>query len=289
MSTNKRVSLKDEFPLTCSRSGTCCHGKNIAINPWELSNIAHVKGITPIAFREKYTVLGGIRLAFTGAKGWRNFQSCSLYDHENGCSVHSGRPLACRLFPLGLMRKGDQKDYIYRGEEFPCLDGCPEVTTLPTMTVADYLAGQNVETYESAQLGYLQVVEKIADGAFSLLLDSGLAETGDRSTLKQWRKLGNLPAHYLVKEIPKNWLDLITIPNITLEKLSYNQFITEHEKLIEFKAQKSFGNLTTIDQFVDASVLMMALALYLGWSLGISVSELSKQWIGTAKSHGALE
>ena len=58
------------------------------------------------------------------------------------------------------------------------------------LTVAEYLAGQAVDPGEAAQDAYLELMQQLADGAFVLLLESGLAASGDKQTLRAWRELG---------------------------------------------------------------------------------------------------
>jgi Fe-S-cluster containining protein len=115
MSVTTKLTRTDILPLTCSRSGTCCHGKAVWLNPWELACLAEAKRLTPRAFRDQYCDHGGIRLRFDGAPGWKQLPACSQYVPDLGCTVHSGRPLACRLYPLGRQRQGDELYYLYQG------------------------------------------------------------------------------------------------------------------------------------------------------------------------------
>ena len=154
------------------------------LNPWELARLAEAKAMSARAFRDAYCEFGGIRLRFDGVSGWKGLPACSQYDLENGCSVYGGRPLACRLYPLGRQKKAGALHYMHQGAEFPCLTGCPEVLDLPHMTVAEYVKGQGAEAFESAEDEYLGLVQNLADGAFSLLLDTGLAESGDVKPLR---------------------------------------------------------------------------------------------------------
>jgi len=126
-----KLAPTDKLPLTCSRSGTCCHGKMVRLNPWELARLAQAKKMTPREFRDRYCDYGGVVLRFDGEPGWKEQQACSQYVAGFGCSVHLGRPLACRLYPLGRQRQGEELYYMYQGSEFPCLEGCPEVVDLP--------------------------------------------------------------------------------------------------------------------------------------------------------------
>ena len=61
MQTTKLTS-KSILPLTCSRSGTCCFGKDVMLNPWELFRFSNEKKVTVKQFRDLYTEYGGIQL-----------------------------------------------------------------------------------------------------------------------------------------------------------------------------------------------------------------------------------
>ena len=62
------ISNSDVLPLTCSRSGTCCHGNQVWLNPWEINQLAQTKNVSIPDFCNLYTEFGGIRLKFTGAQ-----------------------------------------------------------------------------------------------------------------------------------------------------------------------------------------------------------------------------
>ncbi len=288
MVSTTKLHPNDSLPLTCSRTGTCCHGKNVWINPWELSLLAEAKGITPREFRDLFTDFGGIRLKFNGVKGWKDFEACSQYIPDFGCSVHTGRPLACRLYPLGRKKQGDSVDYIYQGTEFPCLEGCPEVVDLPKLTVEEYITDQSAECAQDGQDAFLELMQDLADGAFALLLDSGLAETGDRKTLQLWQKMGSEDPKDLTNRLGEEWIDRLTIPEINDFNEDPIAYSKAHYNLLQDCAQKSFGTLDSVEAFRDASVLMMGLALHLGRGLGADVPELAKHWINIAKENGAL-
>jgi len=286
-----KLKISDKLPLTCSRSGTCCHGKMVWLNPWELHCLALEKGISKKEFRDKYCEASGIRLSFDGDPdaGWKGLPACSQYDPGYGCSVHKGRPLACRLFPLGRQLQSGSQDYMYEGDLFPCLDGCSEVEELPQLTVEEYIDGQGAKSKEVAQDLYLELMQDIADGAFALLLESGLAESGDRKTLRLWKKIGMETPEQLAARISSDWKDRLMLPNLSIDIDTPEDFCKKHHSIIQSEAQNSFGKLSSADEFHNASVMMMTLALYLGRSLGAEPLELSKHWIKTAKEHGALD
>ena len=284
-----KLNILDKLPLTCSRKGTCCFGNLVLINPWELVCIAKEKIITPREFRDLYCEYGGIRLRFSGKVGWKGKQACSQYVDNLGCSVYLGRPLACRLFPLGRQIQSEVVQYIHQGEIFPCMEGCPEVSGLPYLSVGEYLEGQITGNFEKAQDAYLEMMQSIADIAFMLLLDTGLAGSGDKKTLQLWRKMGSELPEVLANRIGHEWLDMLTIPEISDESDDPISFVGKHLDLLQLKAQEKFEALQSEKEFHEASVLMMGLALHLGRALGTDPKILSEHWINIAKSHGALE
>jgi Fe-S-cluster containining protein len=286
MQTNK-LTIQNKLPLTCSRTGNCCFGKIIYLNPWELLNLAQEKKNTARQFRDIYCDFGGIRLKFDGKVGWKEQQACSQYVDNFGCSVHLGRPLACRLYPLGRQIQSEQVEYIYQGDEFPCLEPCPEVLNLPHFSVGEYLSGQLTDVFEKAQDSYLDLMQNIADMAFELLLDTGLAESGDKKTLAEWRKMGSELPEVLAGRIGEEWMDRLMIPDISDEDSI--AFVTKHNELIQLKAQSKFGALQTHQELHEASVLIMGVALHLARGLGANPKELSELWIDIAKNNGAQE
>ena len=281
------LALADRLPLTCTRGGTCCHGKMVWLNPWELARMAAAKGLASRAFRDRHCEFGGIHLQFDGPPDWRGQAACSQYLPDRGCSVHSGRPLVCRLYPLGRQRRGKDLHYIHRGHSFPCLDGCPEVVGLPHLTVAEYLACQDAMASEAAQDGYLELMQQLADGAFAILLESCLAESGDRLTLRLWRELGNDHPEHLVKRLGSEWIDLLMLPDIDDGLTDPAAFCRRHHDMLQSKAQASFGRLGDVAALREASGLMMGLALHLGRGLGVNPVEVSEHWITAAKKLGA--
>lgn len=279
-----KLNLEDKLPLTCSRTGTCCHGKTVWLNPWELALISREKKLSRKDFIEQFCDFGGIKLKFEGEKGWKDLKSCSQYIPNFGCSVHLGRPLACRLYPLGRQIQSEKAQYIHEGKDFPCLEGCPEVVNLPFMTVGEYIEDQSAGEFEKSQDDHLELMQQLADIAFELFLDTGLAQSGDTETLKEWTKLGEITPDELNTRIGQDWMNALVLPEIeSLENPT--QFTNKHTQLLLVKAQQQFGSLTTFEEVKNASVLIMGVALQLSRSFGADPKSLSTHWVETAKSH----
>ena len=284
-----RLSIEDKLFLTCSRRGTCCHGNQVMLNPWELVCLAREKKITSKEFRTLYCEFGGIRLRFDGEAGWGGKQACSQYMDGFGCSVHLGRPLACRLFPLGREIQRNEVHYMYQGDEFPCLEGCPEVSGHPHLSVGEYLKGQKTERFEKAHDEYLELMQNLADVAFVLLLDTGLAESGDKKTLSMWRKMGNELPEILTNRIGQEWIDNLMVPEISDHIEDPISYVQKHNDLLQLKVQERFGALQTNQKLHEASVLIIGVALHLARGLGANPKILAEHWIDIAKNHGAME
>lgn len=288
MQTTK-LNAQSILPLTCSRSGTCCFGKAVMLNPWELLKLSQEKKISSREFRDLYCEFGGIRLRFNGQTDKKGQNACSQYVDNYGCSVHLGRPLACRLYPLGRQIQSGTAQYIYEGDKFPCLFDCAEVLELPKLSVGEYLKGQKANTFENAQDEYLSVMQNIADIGFELLLDSGLAAAGDTKTLAAWREMGNEPPEFLAERIGPEWIDALMIPTISVDIDDPISFAHKHNELLLLKAQEQFGHIQTAQELHEASVLIIGVALHLARGLGADTKGISELWIETAKSHGAKE
>jgi Fe-S-cluster containining protein len=284
-----QLDIESTLPLTCSRSGTCCFGKVVMLNPWELLCFSKEKKITPKAFRDLYCEFGGIRLRFNGKSDSKGQQACSQYVDGFGCSVHLGRPLACRLYPLGRQIQNNESHYIFQGEQFPCLTDCAEVLDLPQMSVVEYLKGQEAEQFEKAQDEYLSIMQNIADIAFELLIDSGLAATGDTKTLSLWWEMSTEEPELLAKRIGPDWIDCLMIPELSDEITEPIIFAQQHNELLQLKAQEQFGALQTVQEFHEAAVLIMGVALHLARGLGANQQTIGEHWVAIAKQHGAQE
>jgi len=206
-----------------------------------------------------------------------------------GCSVHQGRPLACRLYPLGRQIQFDKAHYIFEGKQFPCLTDCADVLELPKLSVGDYIKGQGASSFEKAQDEYLIIMQNIADIGFELLLDSGLSESGDTKTLAAWREMGNELPEVLKKRIGTEWIDFLMIPSISNNIENPVAFAQKHNKFLLQKAQDQFGGLQTLEEVQKASVLIIGVALHLSRGLGADTKGIAEHWIEIAKSHGASE
>ena len=217
----------------------------------------------------------GIRLRFNG--------SCSQYDATNGCLAHPGRPLACRLYPLGRERQGDRIRYVHEGKRFPCLDACPTVTSLPRMQVAAYLADQRVGPGETAQDAYLEMAADLAEGAFVVLFDSGLAQTRGAAVLSAWQTVVQADDATRATLIGTEWLERLILPRLDADLADATAWIDAHRAAFQKAAQEAFGTLRTPAALEAASVRFLALALHLLRALGADPLAPGRGWLRSAR------
>ncbi len=265
------LALADVLPLTCTRSGTCCHGKDIRITPWELALLARARGVPARDFRAQCTEDAGTRLRL-GAAGWRGLPACSQYDPGRGCTVHAARPLACRLYPLGREVQGGEVRIIHEGAAFPCLDGCPEVTAGPALTVADYLAEQGAEPFAAARDAYLELAQDLAEAAFTLVFDGGIGAGADRRWANAWQvAVEGGPAAW-PQVLGGAWHDQLTIPDLAVWNV--DRWLEAHRQRVDGQASLAAPAVACVRLFTSALLLLQA--------VGGDTAVLGRRWLAQA-------
>lgn len=85
------------FSYRCNQCGLCCHNKVVTLSPYDVLRIARSQGIATGEAVKRYTIRRGSLLRFVPAG------ACAALEGTR-CRLHRGRPLACRLYPLGIER-----------------------------------------------------------------------------------------------------------------------------------------------------------------------------------------
>ncbi len=254
----------DILPLTCTRAGTCCHGAQVMLTPWELARLAAATGLSPRDFRDAHTADGGTRLRFTGkAGGPRLKPACDMYADGRGCTVHPARPLACRMYPLGRMKADGKVRYHHPGQELSCVSLCPSVQELPVQTVADYLRGQQIDGGTAAHDGYGRLVYGLLATAGGIVTRAGAAidhlllnrELVRRAGLSPLQRAGTLPTA---------WFDRLTIPDLPEAVEDPEAFVYAHAHLLMRDVQRDLVRYT----LADAVLIVMTMALHLAPTVG---------------------
>src|SRR5271167_3268415 len=89
------VNRKSQFSYVCKACGRCCHHKVITLSPYDVLRLALAAGISTREAIARYTIRRGSILKFSDGG------VCVALDGAR-CGVHRGRPIACRLYPLGI-------------------------------------------------------------------------------------------------------------------------------------------------------------------------------------------
>src|SRR5580704_6108958 len=142
------VNRNSPFSYLCNACGRCCHNKVITLSPYDLIRLARAAGITTREAIDRFTIRRGSILKFSDGG------ACVALEGAH-CGVHRGRPLACRLYPLGIECVGDVDN-----EKFVMLE--PAAGSLGGYGVEGdvdiFLAAQGVGEYLAANARYASLL-----------------------------------------------------------------------------------------------------------------------------------
>jgi uncharacterized protein len=142
---------ESSFSYECRACGRCCHDKIIRVNPYEIARLAEQLGTSTTHVLASFTDTGGAALRT------KDDGTCVFFDAARGCTVHGGRPLVCRLYPLGRYVDGEGREtYLVLAPE-PGSEGIYGEAGV----IEDYLRAQGVDPYVAAMGRYLAVMRKL--------------------------------------------------------------------------------------------------------------------------------
>jgi len=118
------------------------------LSPFDLLRLARVAGVTTSEAIARFTIRRGSILKFNDAG------ACVALDGAR-CGAHRGRPLACRLYPLGIERDRDRGN-----DKFVTLEAAPGSLGVygDRGTVDDFLDAQDVEPHLDANARYASLL-----------------------------------------------------------------------------------------------------------------------------------
>ncbi len=118
----------------------------IALAPYDVMRIAAAAGLGTAQTIARYTIRRGSVLRFDA-------QGACVALHHGLCGIHSGRPLPCRLYPLGMERTVE-------GDRFMRLEAAPDSTGIYSAdaTVGGFLEQQEVSPYLDAMERYAGLI-----------------------------------------------------------------------------------------------------------------------------------
>lgn len=166
-----KLAANDSFRFRCHRGvscwNKCCHGADLTLPPYDILRLTRRFGMRPAEFLERYTVpaehdgaaMPIVKLKMAGGDG----KGACPFLAEEGCTVYSDRPSACRYYPLGLISV-KLKDSEVK-EDFHFLvreDHCRGHDEEQTQTVAGFCQDQGLEPYEKINRGWIDILMKLA-------------------------------------------------------------------------------------------------------------------------------
>jgi len=150
-----RLSEDSTFNFRCHRGvpcfNECCGDVNIFLTPYDIIRLKTNLGISSEDFLKKYTLTPfdkNLKFPVLLLKMEENDKKSCPFVREEGCSVYSDRPWACRMYPLGQASPGEgsgelDKPFYFLLKETVC-KGFDEDNP---MTVSDWLKDQGINDY----------------------------------------------------------------------------------------------------------------------------------------------
>jgi Fe-S-cluster containining protein len=147
------MKRESRFSYTCNQCGLCCHDQVITLSPWDVLRIARAAGVSTGEAVARYTIRRGSILKFRPEGG------CVALEGGR-CTLHRGRPLACRIYPLGLERDDNTDGTPGSDERYVRIK--PEPGSLGVYgregTVASFLEAQGVPEYLEMSTPYARLL-----------------------------------------------------------------------------------------------------------------------------------
>jgi Fe-S-cluster containining protein len=141
------MNRNSSFSYACNACGRCCHDKVITLSPYDVMRLAQAGGVSTREAVARYTIRRGSILKFA------EDGACAALEGTR-CGIHRGRPLACRIYPLGIERSETGDEKFVRLEPASGSLGVYGVDG----TVDGFLASQGVADYVEANARYASLI-----------------------------------------------------------------------------------------------------------------------------------
>ena len=160
-----RLELEDGLKFRCHRGvscwNECCSHADVTLAPYNIIRLKQRLGMDSSEFLKKYTVpFQPDAHGVPGLKLRTNDDGACLYMQEQGCSVYSDRPTACRYYPSGVLSMKalgptDEMHFLLVRE-----DHCKGHEEEQIQTIAEYRKDQGVEEYDKLNREWYQIILK---------------------------------------------------------------------------------------------------------------------------------
>lgn len=157
------LGLDDSFRFGCRMCGKCCTNRHdIVLSPMDIHRMCGILNLPPIVFHEKncITTIGkSSHLPVTRLRPVDYDNHCPLL-MGNLCSVHTGKPASCALFPLGrYVDNGEVKCFV---QPITCGDGSKR------QTVREWLSGFNIQAEDRHYLRWSVIILALREKMIAL-------------------------------------------------------------------------------------------------------------------------
>ena len=146
----------DLFEVSCDVSGcasNCCtKSAPIILNPYEIALICREGGLS---YEDLLDVVETDRANSFPLVMLPRDPVCHFWTGR-GCRIYQGRPLACRLYPLGRVFEHHASHIVH-----PSVNLCTGISSAPSRTVADYLASQDTDLQIRMADAWIEFVNEI--------------------------------------------------------------------------------------------------------------------------------
>ncbi|MGV7229581.1 MAG: YkgJ family cysteine cluster protein [Nitrospirales bacterium] len=149
---NLTLQRSSPFSYTCHQCSRCCYDKRIQVNPYEVARLARNQGLPTTDLIANCLEPGKPYLA-------NQPDGACVFLMDQGCSVHTDRPLVCRLYPLGQTLTGEGLESFRYATPHPETEGVYGHEG----TVEDFLTAQGVAPFLKARDRYISVVYRLLD------------------------------------------------------------------------------------------------------------------------------
>lgn len=142
------LSRDSPYSYACGACSRCCRNYQIQVNPYEVLRLAQHLDLSTTAFIEEYVTPETALV--------RKPDDSCIFLGAHGCSVHSARPLVCRLYPLGRHISGDGEECFFHMVPHPDTEGVYGEDG----SVGDYLRSQGALPFLAAADRYLSIFQR---------------------------------------------------------------------------------------------------------------------------------
>jgi Fe-S-cluster containining protein len=201
------------FSYECHACSRCCYDKVIQLNPYEVARLARNRSIGTTEFLARFTERSGtaLRRTQTGA---------CVFLTPQGCSVHSDRPLVCRLYPLGRKVSADSEETFRQVEPHPQTEGVYGENG----TVQDFLDRQGVQPFIEAVDRYVELTGRMVSAVHLAMNNNDVLRTDVQSIVEDAgrQNVGTVPDWFDMDRVLARFCTArhISVPSDMTEKMN---------------------------------------------------------------------